>query len=238
MENISIIVPIYNERKNVENLIKTIKKLDGIYEVIFVDSSNDEYSKQIIEKNNFTYISSPKGRGIQMNTGYKKSTGDILFFLHCDSVIYSDCLINISNAITSGVEFGCLFIEFDDKRLLMKICSFMSRFRAIHRKIAFGDQGMFFTRKIFEQLNGFSNIPIMEDYDISIRAKKITNLVQINSKIITSSRKYYSGYGVFNKGWLSFIGILKNMLDMQIYQYKFRKGISTEKINKSYYNKV
>ena len=61
----------------------------------------------------------------------------------------------------------------------MKICGFMSRFRAKKRKIAFGDQGVFFTRDAFEKLGGYKEIGIMEDYDISIRAKGVYDLVQI-----------------------------------------------------------
>lgn len=75
----------------------------------------------------------------------------------------------------------------------------------------------------------------MEDYDISIRAKEVTSLVQIDSKIITSSRKYYLGKGIFNKGILSWIGILLTMYEMQVFQKQFREGVSPEEIVKKYY---
>lgn len=235
MKKVSIVVPIYNEGSNVSKLIDILLETDDIYEVIFSDASDDGDAKKIIEANGFTYIKSPKGRAFQMNEGFKQSSGDIVFFLHCDSKIEKNCISSIIKANESGVNFGCLTIAFDDTRLLMKICGFMSNFRVNHRKIVFGDQGMFFSRELFSKLNGFAEIPIMEDYDISIRAKKFEAVTRLNDTIITSSRKYYKGYGRFNCGKLSFIGILLNMWDMQVYQHKFRSGSSLEEINKMYY---
>lgn len=238
-KNISIVIPIYNEFENVKKIIDNLMCLEDVYEVVFVDSSNDDKSKSYIEKMsdniNLKYISSEKGRALQMNSGYKESTGDVVFFLHCDSIVEFDLIEKISKAVEDGVEFGCLSIYFDDKRLLMKICGYQSRKRAAKRKIAFGDQGMFFTRELFDKLGGFKEIPIMEDYDISIRAKEVTSLVQIDSKIITSSRKYYLGKGIFNKGILSWIGILLTMYEMQVFQKQFREGVSPEEIVKKYY---
>lgn len=231
---VSIVIPIYNEGERVRTLADNLDKVKHKYEVIFVDASKDEVAREILS-GRYTYVESPKGRAIQMNLGYSMTTGEIVLFIHADSLLEEDCIEKVTNAVDSGVKFGCLFIQFDDRRLLMRICSYMSRWRAIHRKIAFGDQGLFFTRDFFEELGMYRELPIMEDYDISIRAKEITDLVQINSKIITSTRKYYTGYGIFNKGILSWIGIMKNMYDMQVYQAQFRKGVSTDKILQEYY---
>ncbi|MEG0249796.1 MAG: TIGR04283 family arsenosugar biosynthesis glycosyltransferase [Peptostreptococcus sp.] len=244
-KKISIIIPIYNEFENVKKIINNLKDVEDIYEVIFSDGSNDYKSKrEIIEANKkynsniFKYIESSKGRAVQMNTGYKYSCGDIILFLHCDSIVENDLSLKIISSINENkVEFGCLSLYFDDKRLLMKICGYMSRKRAERRKIAFGDQGMFFRKETFELIGMFPEIALMEDYEASIRAKKYTNLKQINSKIITSSRKYYSNKGIFNKGKLSFIGILKTMLDMQIFQYQYRRGVSPDKLLEKYYKK-
>ncbi|WP_101772851.1 TIGR04283 family arsenosugar biosynthesis glycosyltransferase [Peptostreptococcus faecalis] len=238
-ENVSIIIPVYKEKKKtIEKILKNLLNVKNKYEVIFVDSSNDTYLEEIVKYNKFTYIKSPKGRAVQMNRGFLESSGDLVFFLHSDSVIEEDCIDEIIFQVKKkNIKFGCLSLYFDDGRLLMKICSFMSRLRVIFRKIAFGDQGLFFERKYFEKLGMYKEIQLMEDYDISIRSKQIYPVVQISSKIITSSRKYYEGKGIFNKGSLSFIGILLNMLDMQKYQRQFRKGYSPQNIAKEYYKK-
>ena len=238
-KNVSIIVPIYKEFENVKSLLDNLLSVKNIYEVIFVDSSNDKKTEKYIEKIssyiNVKYLSSEKGRAIQMNKGYQMSTGEIALFLHCDSIVEIDLISKISRAVEDGVCFGCLSIYFDSDSLLMKICGHQSRKRALKRKIAFGDQGMFFTRRLFNRLCGFKEVPIMEDYDISIRANKVTELVQIDSKIITSSRKYFSGRGILNKGIFSWIGVLLTMYEMQVFQKQFRDGVSPYEIVKKYY---
>ncbi len=145
---ISIIVPIYNEEKNIENLIDNLERLNGHFEVIFSDGGCKDKTCQIIEerikdKSNYKLIKSEKGRANQMNNGANASIGDTLFFLHCDSKIESDILEKIEAAVNKGVKFGCAKLKFDSKGVLMRICGFMSNFRVKHRKIAFGDQGMF-----------------------------------------------------------------------------------------------
>ena len=109
-KNISIVIPIYNEFENVKKIIDNLMYLEDVYEVIFVDSSNDDKSKSYIEKIsdniNLKYISSEKGRALQMNSGYKESTGDVVLFLHCDSIVEFDLIEKISKAVEDGVEFG------------------------------------------------------------------------------------------------------------------------------------
>src|SRR3712207_391816 len=194
---LSIVVPIYNEYDNVKKIVEQLNRQNGNFEVVFVDGSPQPQIEMLntIIGPRYSYMTSSKGRGHQMNVGYEATSGDIILFLHADSVIEDNMVTSIIDAVNSGVEFGCLSIYFKDSRPIFRICGFMSRFRAKMRKIAFGDQAMFFRRDVFEELGKFKEIPIMEDYDISIRAKKTYRLVQIKSRIGTSTRRYYRGKG-------------------------------------------
>ncbi len=212
---VSIVIPVYNEEKRIDGLLECLVKLKGEHEVIFVDGNSQDNTVRKIDEiikndDKFSLIVSEKGRSNQMNAGAKVSRGEILFFLHADSYIGPDTIINIENSARENA-IGCLKIRFDSKKLIMKICSYMSSFRVRKRKIAFGDQGMFIFKSTFERLGGFSNIPIMEDYDLSIRAKDIgMDVFMIDSEIITDDIRYRrSGY-------------LKTMWKMQKYQQKFR----------------
>lgn len=235
---LSIVIPIYNELENVKNIVR---QLDSIgkdnFEVIFVDGyrqSDSDLLRDIIGPK-YKYIRSGKGRDRQMNKGFEMAKHDLILFLHCDSSIELRMVDDIISSANRGVEFGCMSIYFNDSRILMKICGFMSRFRAKKRKIAFGDQGVFFTRYAFEKLGGYKEIGIMEDYDISIRAKGVYDLVQIDTRIVTSSRRFYTGKGRFNKPPLTDIGILMVMRDMQVFQRAYRRGIDPDIIVKRYY---
>ena len=234
---VSVIIPIYKEGRNIEKILNMLIYKSEFYEIIVVDSSRDEVSREVVEKyrlDNILYIESKKGRGIQLNEGSRIAKGDVLLFLHCDSRVEDDIIKKIDNAIEKGVEFGCMKIKFDSDRILMKICSNMSNLRVRYRKIAFGDQGMFFTRKCFETLGGFRDIGLMEDYDISIRAKKVCRLHQISSVITTSSRRFYPKPYRKRNLLIQDLYALKIMCRMQRYQYEFRRGVAVETIEKKY----
>ena len=159
-----------------------------------------------------------------MNYGAKKSVGEILLFLHADSTIEDNILDEVQNGIKISPA-GCLKIYFDLGHPLMKICGYMSRFRVRRRNIAFGDQGIFLTRELFEKIGGYREIPLMEDYQLSMDIKDLgIKIRQCDSKIITRSVRYEKG------------GMLKTMYKMQKYQHMYRKGVSPEEIAERYRN--
>ena len=233
---ISIIVPIYNENTDtLARLTQNLQAQQGEFEVIFVDSSEEAH--RILSANeesfdrinlsssglNFTLIHSPKGRGMQQNLGAKRAKFDKLLFLHADSAFERDDAILAADEALEIFEAGCFKLKFDSSELAMKIVAFMSNLRVKFREIAFGDQGIFMTKRLFERLTGFADIPIMEDYELSLRLKKEgVKFKQLNVQITTSARKF------------ELEGVLKTIIKMQILQRKFRKGISANDIAKSY----
>lgn len=219
---ISIIIPTYNEEKNIEKLHQNLKKLKGNFEVIFCDGGSSDKTIDLID-DSYKVLNSPKGRANQMNYGAKFAKGDILFFLHCDSQIEDNLIVKIQEAIENECEVGCLSLVFDSEILWMKICAFMSNLRVKIRKIAFGDQGIFIKKDLFEKLGGMPNLPIMEDFEFSLRLRKNKYVIkQIDSKIITSARRFTDK------------GVLKTMIQMQKLQVQYLCGRSINEINKEY----
>lgn len=219
---ISIIIPIYNEEKNIIKLQDNLYKLKGNFEVIFCDGGSIDKTKNLIYST-FTVVNCPKGRANQMNYGSKVSKGDVLFFLHCDSVIEEDVIIKIQDVINKGCKLGCLKLKFDNEIIWMKICGYMSNLRVKLRKIAFGDQGIFITKELFEEMGGMPNLPIMEDLEFSLKLKsKKYYFKQIDSQITTSARRFLDN------------GIFKTMTQMQKLQLQYLCGRDINEINKEY----
>lgn len=182
---ISIIVPTYNEEKNIMRFQENLKNLKGDFEVIFSDGFSSDNTYDMIE---FDKIRETRFRSNQMNAAVKYAKGDVLWFVHADSIVHPDSVIAIENV---NAEAGCFRLKFDERNILQNIFQFCSNYRVLSRNIAFGDQGIFITRKLFDKIGGYKPLPIMEDYELSICLKEHeVPLRQINLPIITSSRRY------------------------------------------------
>ena len=227
--SISIIIPVYNEASTVNALMDNLEQFQDKAEIIFVDGGSSDNTDKIIEKRYNLVHSLQKGRANQMNYGALLSKGDILLFLHSDSILSGNALYEIHKIISKGYKVGCFKIKFDSKSYLMNICGFISNIRVKLRNIAFGDQGIFITRKYFYELNCYDKIPLMEDYKLSISIKNDGQKIALaNSKITTSERRFLKGCK------LKTITRIRTMIKMQKLQYMYRKGIDIELIANLY----
>ena len=243
LDSISIIIPLYNERDYIGNLLKCLDPLADKCEIIFVDGSSTDETTALItmwiegycenhpqKRKSDLPLSQPilltapeRGRANQMNFGASRSMGKILWFLHADSIIPSNSLDLIRDVIGNKIEFGCFKIKFDSTHPIMIFNSIMSNLRVQTRKIAFGDQGIFISRRLFDKIGGFDNVPLMEDYKISEKVRDSEQPLGVaKGVILTSERRYLVR------------GRLKTMLWMQQLQRRYRAGEYLETLAKEY----
>lgn len=191
--NISVIIPTHNEAENVGLLIESIKKhgYTNLQEIIVVDSptSNDKTLEIAAKYNAITLKAQKKGRAAQMNFGASVAKGDILYFVHADTIIHPEYASDIFKYIKKGYDLGCYRYQFDSSNLLLKVNSFFTRLPFIWCRG--GDQTLFIRKTDFFKVGCFrEDYLIMEDYEFILRTKKVLKFKIIPKNVIVSARKY------------------------------------------------
>ncbi|NIM21901.1 MAG: glycosyltransferase, partial [Candidatus Latescibacteria bacterium] len=134
---------------------------------------------------------SPRGRARQMNLGARKATGDVFLFLHADTRLPASALNDVRCALAHPAFVGGRFdVELDGDRWILRVVGAMINLRSRLTKVATGDQAIFVRRKIFEEIGGFPDIPLMEDIAFSRALKRRGKIACLRSRVITSARRW------------------------------------------------
>ena len=109
-----------------------------------------------------------------MNTGARIATGDLLLFLHIDTLFYETCFNKLLNLDVNKPLWGRFNVKLSNEKFIYKVIAFCMNLRSRITHIATGDQCIFMTKELFNNVNGYPEIALMEDVAISKLLRKIT----------------------------------------------------------------
>lgn len=189
--NLSVIIPTYNEADNLKKLLPFLieNTSDKAVEIIISDGGSTDNTVNIAKSYNVKVLISPdKGRAAQMNYAANIASGEILQFIHADTIPPKSFFNDIKTAIAENFVAGCFIYRFDSNHLLLKVNAFFTRFDKIWCRG--GDQAIFITKTIFNEFGGYPNYLIMEEYELleKIQAKYPFKIIKKNATV--SARKY------------------------------------------------
>lgn len=190
-KTISIIIPVLNEEAYIGKLLTYLQNSSSKDnpEIIVVDGGSKDNTIGIAKTLGATVLRSRKGRAIQMNLGARHACGDILYFLHVDTLPPKNFDNFIVQAVAKGHEAGCFRMRFDSTSWFLKF--FASLTRINHRICRGGDQSLYVTKEIFWHIKGFNeNYIIYEDSEFIGRLYKTIGFKVLREWVITSARKY------------------------------------------------
>lgn len=237
---VSIITPILNEADNLAHLFTNINSLNpSPQQVILVDGGSNDDSIRIVRsfinelmldndcKIDWQMTESKAGRALQMNTGAALATGEVLLFLHADTQLPMNAIETISEAMKRA-EWGRFDVRIDSRQLMLQLVSQMINWRSKLSGIVTGDQAIFISQSLFEQVGGYPNQALMEDIELCKQLKRkllkgITKPACLKSKVITSARRWQQH------------GTWRTIILMWHLRFDYWRGVSADNIKARYY---
>ncbi len=191
MTKLSIIMPALDEATSIEAALHALGPLRARgCEVIVVDGGSCDGTPALAAPLADRVLTAPRGRSLQMNAGAAAAKGDLLLFLHADTLLPADADVLIRNGLTrSGRVWGHFDVRFD-RGLLLSLVAIMMNTRSRLTGIATGDQAMFVTRTAFDTAGGFPPIALMEDLALSAALKRQGRPLALRARVTTSGRRW------------------------------------------------
>jgi rSAM/selenodomain-associated transferase 2 len=222
----SVIIPCWNDAKNLAVLLPALRKIDNPPEIIVVDATLDRPSEEIAcTADAILIFSSEANRGEQMNRGAEVATGDVLIFHHADTQLRGEHFASLEAALANEPDVigGAFYRKFDRRHPHLNFLERAARFLNQRGSTLYGDQSLFVWREIFQSLGGFATIPLMEDVEFSKKLRKAGKTIMLDPPVESSARRH------LRKGpWRTTI---QNGLFILLYKL----GVSPRRLHRWYY---
>lgn len=209
---ITVIIPTLKIDDELKKLLDVLPD-----DVIIVNGGRETHSLA-----KYNIINTNPGRGCQLATGANFARGDWLFFVHADSILTEGWSDTLEKHTETDPDKALAFrLKFDDHGFFPRLLEHWVRFRCWAFALPYGDQGLFISRVLYDDIGGYHDVPLMEDVDIIKRIGR-ARLKMSDQAIITSAEKY-NKYGYLFR-------MVQNGFCLALYKF----GVSPKAIKKFY----
>ncbi|GMQ75530.1 MAG: TIGR04283 family arsenosugar biosynthesis glycosyltransferase [Gammaproteobacteria bacterium] len=187
---LSIIIPAIDEAENLGTTLPALARLRRAgHEIVVVDGGSRDDTCRRARSLADRVLVAGRGRARQMNAGAAAANGDVLLFLHADSLLPGDAEAAIARALRVSC-WGRFDVRLWGREWSFRMIEAFMNLRSRVTGIATGDQAIFVERAAFEQVGGYPDIPLMEDVAISRLLKSIARPACLRQRVITSARRW------------------------------------------------
>jgi rSAM/selenodomain-associated transferase 2 len=193
LQRLSIIVPVLNEAKGITTTLQMLAPLRAHgAQVVVADGGSADDTMARAQACGVSVVSAARGRAVQMNAGAQQASGEVLLFLHADTVLPPDADQLIQQALAGSQVWGRFDVRISGRPKLLRVIAAFMNLRSRTTGIATGDQAMFMTRAAFDAVGGFPVQALMEDIEMSKRLRALSRPACLRSRVVTSGRRWES----------------------------------------------
>lgn len=163
---LSLIVPALNEAAALPATLAAARRACPDAEIIVADGGSVDGTADVARAAGAVVLEAPRGRGRQQNAGAARATGEILLFLHADTLLPNGTGESIAGALRDPDVLGGNFrLGFDPPTWGNRLFARIYNLRAQRLRHYYGDSCLFVRRTIFDELAGFHEGMLMEDWE-------------------------------------------------------------------------
>jgi len=210
---VSVVVPTFDEERELPAVLDHLAALRGRWEVVIADGGSGDRTTAIARERGIRVIAEGDGRPAQLNAAARATGGEILLFVHADSRLPAGAYDAIHAATLDprlvGGNFVLRFAGND------RFAFFMTLFYWLHRRLRryYGDSSIWVRRDAFERLGGYRAVPFMDDYDFVRRLEAAGPTACLPGPALTSPRRWRQ------------LGLARTILSWTVLRVAFRAGL-------------
>jgi rSAM/selenodomain-associated transferase 2 len=220
---LSVIVPTLNEERTIAATLAAIGRGAPGAEVVVVDGGSADATRAAAGAAGARVIEAQRGRARQMNEGARRTGGDVLAFVHADTIVPPSFAADIAGALADHAVVGGRFdVALDSAALAYRLIGRLINIRSRISRTATGDQAIFVRRETFERLGGFPDIELCEDLDFARRLKRAGPVACLRSRVTTSARRWQRD------------GLVRTVLRMWLIRALYLWGVEPARLKRIY----
>ncbi len=201
---LSVIIPAFNEAARLGATLANARAALPGAEIIVAPADSTDETAAIALSGGARLVPSARGRGRQGHAGALAAKGDLLLFLHADTLlpVVAGGII-ARHFARPGVRLATFRLAFAGAGPLLRFYAWWTRWDSVFTR--FGDQGIVVERGFYDELGGFPPWPLFEDVELLRRARRRTRVWSLPAAVTTSPRRFDRGGGVrqqLRNGWL------------------------------------
>jgi hypothetical protein len=223
--HISIIIPTLNEEGSIDGTLASIRDATDV-DVTVVDGGSRDRTTEIASSWGAKVIICPLGRARQVNTGAAQAKGEILLFLHADTHLPNGFDRYVRQILAQrGTVAGAFKLRIDARAPGLHFVEHAANWRSGLFQFPYGDQAIFLNADLFRRVGGFPDMPIMEDFELVRRLRRMGRVATAPVPVVTSARRW------------EVLGIWRTTAINYAIPIAYALGISPDKLAQWYHRK-